>query len=69
MTSRTKVFKSSDIEMTGQCQLNSTSGSSPVISGSSSTSTARIVDKKSDHVLIEVTCSCGNKTIVRCQYE
>ena len=29
---------------------------------------ARIVKTAEDHVMIEVTCSCGTKTMLRCNY-
>jgi len=65
-----RILKSGEVNFEGQYRLNH--GQSDPRASSCSTGTteshARIVETQNDFTLIEVTCICGNKTLLRCEY-
>jgi tRNA-dihydrouridine synthase len=66
-----RVLKSSEVEIDGKCNLDIGHSVSPVQPGKSNAGTAakaKILDNNNEYTLIELTCSCGKKTLVRCEY-
>ncbi len=66
-----RILKADDIELEGQFHLDiSQSGPTPQNNNNTALSEpkAHIVEKQSEFVVIEVTCSCGIKTYLRCEY-
>ena len=69
--SAARILKADDIKLDGRFQLNiSQAEPTPAKDESrpSATAQARIIDKQPQFVVIEVICSCGTKTHVRCEY-
>jgi len=67
-----RVLKSSDVEVSGRIQLPGiTTGPEPSARSvqSSFPVIATIVENNPDFALIEVACSCGRKTRVKCEYK
>jgi hypothetical protein len=67
-----RVLKSSDVEISGRITLPGIATGPDAPAGSARTSfpaNATIVENNSDFALIEVTCPCGLKTIVKCEYK
>ena len=68
-----RVLKSSDVKLEGRFRLDANQG---VSSSAGERSTAsvlspaqvRIVENNSEFAVIEVTCGCGVKTHIRCEY-
>jgi hypothetical protein len=72
MQTMNRVLKSSEVEIDGRCNLDIGRSVSPAQPGKSSTGAAakaKILDNNSEYTLIELTCSCGQKTLVRCEYD
>jgi hypothetical protein len=76
MQTTNRVLKSDEVEINGKCHLDisrtvSSAQSQQQGKAGSSANTpvkAKIIDNNSDYALIELTCSCGKKTLVRCEY-
>ena len=71
MQTMNRVLKSSEVEMDGRCNLDIGRSASPAQPGKSNAPTAakaKILDNNNEYTLIELTCSCGQKTLVRCEY-
>lgn len=65
------VLKNSEVQFAGSYQLdmNMSPASKPAASASTSkAANARIVKTNPEFALVEVTCSCGHTTLVRCEY-
>lgn len=68
-----RILRSDDVELDGQYHLGLLPGESEA-SGPESVDTvtrapqARIVENNTGHVVIEVTCSCGARVCVKCEY-
>jgi predicted RNA-binding Zn-ribbon protein involved in translation (DUF1610 family) len=66
-----RILKSSDVEVEGRFHLDL---SHPVSSAQNSrnaavgTSKVRILENQNEYAVMEVTCPCGRKTIIRCDY-
>jgi hypothetical protein len=65
------VVKASQVQYEGPCQLSLDAG----VAGRRATGRPpsaspgiRIAEKHADHAVLEVTCSCGQTTRVRCEY-
>jgi hypothetical protein len=66
-----RILRSNDVELQGQVQLNvSTPGYNPVKQQSVSLSppSVRILENTPEFAIVELTCSCGLRTQVKCQY-
>ena len=65
------ILKANDTELEGQFHLDLTraSPSPPTKKKPASTMpTARIVENHPEFAVVEVTCSCGTKTHLKCEY-
>lgn len=71
-TSR-RILKSGDVELNGQCRL----GLSPDrfeasghehIGSITAAPKARVLENHPEYAVIEVSCSCGAKICLRCEY-
>ena len=66
-----RIIKSSDIKIEGQFQLGlekaetSTAGNN---NNSNTIAEARVVESSVDFAVLEITCSCGSKTHVKCEF-
>jgi hypothetical protein len=66
-----RVLKSSEVKLEGKFQLQiDTDTTDPANSGSVNGSALQvnIVENTAEYAIIEVICSCGSKTRVKCQY-
>jgi hypothetical protein len=64
------VLKSNEVEIDGRCHLDigrSVSSAQPD-NNNSVAAKARILDNTNEYAIIELICSCGKKTLVRCEY-
>lgn len=67
----THILKSEQVKIEGQYQLNATQKDlnlSKNINTNQATPHVRIVEKNPESTIIEITCCCGTKTYLRCQY-
>ncbi len=73
----TSVIKNDDVRIGGRVMLDAAmshaggpvaAGAAPRGAGGAAATSARIVKTAPDHVMIEVTCGCGTKTMLRCDY-
>ena len=66
-----KVLKKDKVKVGGSVQLKGGAGggsnSGPAPSGTTAQQ-ARIVESNNEYAIIEITCSCGQKTHVQCNY-
>jgi len=66
-----RILKSSDVEVEGRFHLDL---GAPVPSAQNSRNAAvgaakvRILENQNEYAVMEVTCPCGRKTIIRCDY-
>ena len=66
------VLKTSEVQFEGPLQLSLDPVAAPLSSGPSPTAPQariRIAENHPEYALVEVTCSCGQTTYVRCEYE
>ncbi len=69
MTSR--ILKAEQVKLQGQyhvdagVRLQNSAGASKTVAGAPQ---ARIVENNADYAIVEITCRCGGKTRVRCDY-
>jgi hypothetical protein len=71
MQTTNRVLKSDEVEIDGRCHLDighSVSSAQPGKNNSSVAARARIFDNNNEYAMIELICSCGKKTLVRCEY-
>lgn len=63
-----RVIKADDIDLQGTVAIGSTQAAIPPKNnpGVVIQPAAQIIQKNEDHVLIQVTCQCGQKTILKC---
>lgn len=67
----TRILKSENIKLEGRFQLDigqAESGLPKQTIPASSPPQVRMVENHPDYAVIEVTCSCGSKISVRCDY-
>ena len=65
------VLKANKVRFEGTCYLGLTPGdgaSSDKRTGGSVASRIRIAENHTDYAIVEVVCSCGKTTYVRCDY-
>jgi hypothetical protein len=68
-----RIIKSEDVELQGQFRLEvpqgELAGAAPRQQGTGSAPTqARILENHPQYVVIEVTCSCGTRLVLKCDY-
>jgi len=68
-----RILKSEDIELQGQYRLEVPQGGLARAAiqkpgAASGPAQACVLENHPDHALIEVTCSCGAKMVLRCDY-
>ncbi|MFA5552973.1 MAG: hypothetical protein WCZ89_06410 [Phycisphaerae bacterium] len=69
-----RIIRSSDVELKGQIRLDTLSqaGSGNNANRPQNTdmmpASAKIVENNTEYAVIELTCSCGQKTQIKCQY-
>jgi hypothetical protein len=71
MQTMNRILKSDEVEMDGRCHLDigHTVSSAQLNRNNSVTAAkAKILDNNSEYALVELTCCCGKKTLVRCEY-
>ena len=71
MQTMNRVLKSDEVEIDGRCHLEigrSASSVQPVKNNNGVAAKARMLDNTNEYALIELICSCGKKTLVRCEY-
>jgi hypothetical protein len=70
--SASAVIKSDEVKMGGKVRLGPATAHHPqpgaVQQNQQQAGVARIAKTAEDHVIIEVTCRCGTKTMVRCNF-
>ena len=69
--SAARILKADDIKLDGRFQLNISQSEPPPLKDESKpfvAPQARIIDKQAEFAVIEITCSCGIKTHLRCEY-
>lgn len=64
------VLKASEVQLAGPLQLSLDPGATPQADGSPAAAPARIriAENHPEYALVEVTCSCGKTSYVRCDY-
>ncbi len=68
---RGRILKSNDVQLQGQFLLDMAHISTKATKSQNSSLAApqvRIVEKRSEFAVIEITCSCGTKTNLKCEY-
>jgi len=68
---RGRILKSNDVKFQGRLQLDMANISTRATKKQNSALAApqvRIVEKHSEFAVIEITCSCGTKTHLKCEY-
>jgi hypothetical protein len=75
---RVQVIKQNQIEVSGTVRLAPAVGVSPMMSRMSShtpgmgapgaAQQARIIESNSEYAILEITCSCGCKSHIQCNY-
>jgi hypothetical protein len=69
-----KVLKSSEVEVEGKFSLDLAGIVSPgpnakqQMQAPGAPAKVRVLENQKDFAVMEVTCSCGRKTIIRCDY-
>jgi len=66
-----RILKSKDVILQGRIQLDMAHTSHKAAKSQNSAQTApqvRIVEKHSEFAVIEIICSCGTKTHIKCEY-
>jgi hypothetical protein len=71
MQTTNRVLKSDEVEIDGRCHLDigrSVSSAQLGKNNNCAAAKARIFDNTNEYAMIELICSCGKKTLVRCEY-
>ncbi|MHC4122675.1 MAG: hypothetical protein ACYSSI_03805 [Planctomycetota bacterium] len=66
-----RILKSDNVRLEGQFHLDSSQGNPGLANRKNVTSTpaqVRIMENHPEFAVIEVTCGCGVKTHIRCEY-
>jgi len=66
-----RILKSNDVKLEGRFCLNTSQGNPGLANGRnviSAPAQVRIVETHPEFAVIEVTCGCGTKTQIRCEY-
>jgi hypothetical protein len=70
-TTMRHVLKANEVKLAGPLQLSLDPATTPQTAGSpgpSAPARIRIAENHPEYALLEVTCSCGKTTLVRCDY-
>ena len=62
------ILKGSDVKLEGQFHIEAGQTSTSSENAISSPAQVRIVENKPEFAVMEVTCGCGAKTHIRCEY-
>jgi hypothetical protein len=70
MQTTSRILKSSDVEVEGQFHLDlgHPAQSAPNNKNAAAIPKVRIIENQNEFAVVEVICSCGRKTVVRCEY-
>ncbi|MHC4475160.1 MAG: hypothetical protein ACYTEL_05930 [Planctomycetota bacterium] len=65
-----RILKDSEVKVEGKVCLDAVrpAPGPPPDESPAAVPTVRLVENDAEFAVIEVTCSCGSKTIVRCEY-
>ncbi len=67
-----RILKSSDVKLEGRVRIEAATGNPGPATGERNAASAAaqvsIVENNPEFALIEITCGCGTKTQVRCEY-
>jgi len=66
------ILKSNEVKVEGQFYLDAGSTGAPPqqqANAAVAASQVRILENHPEYALLELTCTCGNKSHIRCQYE
>ena len=66
-----KILKATDVELQGRFQLSAPQPGTAAATAAKPMTTqpaANIIENTTDFAVIELTCSCGQKTQIRCEY-
>ncbi len=63
-----RILKSEDVKLEGQYRLDVGQAGSLPAETDSVPKQARILENHPEYAVIEVTCSCGTKMVLRCEY-
>lgn len=65
-----RILRSSDVELKGQIRLDAMTQQNQTVRQNTTASSpaAKIIENAPDFAIIELTCSCGMKTQIKCQY-
>ena len=68
--SATNILKGADVRLEGTFHLDVPPAGRPpqARNAASAVPQVRVAENHPDHAVLEITCSCGNKSYVRCQY-
>ncbi len=68
--STNRILKSGEVDVVGQFALELGNAPPPGQNKSSPAGIAkvRILENQNEYAVMEVTCSCGRKTVIRCDY-
>jgi hypothetical protein len=72
MENSARIIKGNNVKLEGTFRLDggmSRPGAAQDKSGSSAAVQARILETNPQYAVIEVVCTCGTKTQIRCEYE
>ena len=66
-----RILKSDDVEVDGLLHLDLVAACPSTQNGRHAAvgkQSVRILENQNEYAVVEVTCSCGRKTIIRCDY-
>lgn len=70
MSQTQRIIKADNVKLDGQVslELNSSAGNGRAKAACKGESGAIIIEKNSQYMVVEITCSCGKKTNLRCEF-
>jgi hypothetical protein len=66
-----RILKSDDVEVEGRLHLDLGAAGPSTPNGRNAAvgiTKVRILENQNEYAVMEVTCSCGRKTVIRCDY-
>lgn len=71
MSQMQRVIKAENAKIDGQVslELKTAPASSSRQAGPACQNEAKIIEKNSQYMIVEITCTCGKKTLLRCEFE
>ncbi len=64
-----RVIKPDEMEMNGTAHIGPAAGTVGSSGADGAVQQARIIESNDSHAILELTCSCGCKSRVQCNYE